>query len=114
MKKILSALVLSFVTTAFAEVSPEHVESMLAQMVRENVISAPEAEKARLRMKNLSADQWKDINKKAADVAARSPASLTPSENKIEEVHSVDLDGKQFKEIQNEMKKIVPEFRDQD
>ncbi len=114
MKKILSMMILSITLTAWAEVSPQHVESMLQQMVRENVISAPEAEKARLRMKSLSPEQWRDINKKAADVAARSPASLTPSENKIEEVHSVDLDGKQFKEIQNEMKKIVPEFRSHD
>ena len=114
MKKILSVLLVSFAAAAMAEVSPEHVESMLQQMVRESVISEPEAEKARLRMKNLSPDQWRDINKKAADVAARSPASLTPSENKIKEVHSVDLDGKQFKEIQNEIKKIVPEFRNHD
>ena len=34
-----------------ADVSPEHVESMLQQMVRENVISPEEAEKAKIRMK---------------------------------------------------------------
>jgi hypothetical protein len=114
MKKFLSVLLVTVAATAAAEVSPEHVESMLQQMVRENVISPTAAEKARLRMKSLSSEQWSEINKKAAAVAARSPASLTPSQNKIEEVHSVDLDGKQFKEIQNEMRKIVPEFRDRD
>lgn len=103
-----------FVTSAHvnAEVSPEHVESMLQQMVRENVISATEAEKAKIRMKSMSPDQWSAINKQAAKVAARSPASVRPSQNKIEEVNSIDLDGAQFKAIQSEIKKIVPAYRD--
>lgn len=106
------ALFFSF-TAAQAEVAPEHVESMLQQMVRENVISAVEAEKAKIRMKSMSPEQWSAINKQATTVAAaRSPASVTASNNKIEEVHSIDLDGAQFKEIQNEVRKIVPEYRD--
>ncbi len=114
MKYIFSlAILLSF--SVQAEVAPEHVESMLQQMVRENVISPVEAEKAKLRMKSMSSDQWSAINKQAASVAAaRSPASVTPSNNKIEEVHGVDLDGAQFKEIQNEVRKIVPQYRDAD
>lgn len=100
--------------TAFAEVAPEQVEQMLKQMVRENVISEAEAEKARLRMKGMSPEQWSQINQKAAAAAARMPASaMTPSENKIEEVNSIDLDGAQFKAIQSEVKKIMPQFRDQ-
>jgi hypothetical protein len=103
-----------FSLTAFAEVSPEHVDSMLQQMVRENVISEIEAEKAKLRMKSMTPEQWGQINKEAASIAARSPASLTPSNNQIEEVNSIDLDGAQFKEIQKEMRKIIPEYRDRD
>lgn len=95
-----------------AEVSAEQVESMLHQMVRENVISPVEAEKAKIRMKSLSPQQWTEINNKAASIASRMPASQNPSQNKIEEVNSIDLNGAQFKEIQNEMKKIVPEFKD--
>ena len=109
---ILTALLTSF--TAFAEVAPEHVESMLQQMVRENVISAAEAEKAKLRMKSMSPEQWSAINRQAAVVASRSPASVTPSQNKIEEVNGIDLDGAQFKAIQSEVKKIIPEYRDRD
>lgn len=109
---ILSALLTS--VTAFAEVAPEHVESMLQQMVRENVISPAEAEKAKLRMKNMTPEQWSAINRQAAVVASRTPASVTPSQNKIEEVNGIDLDGAQFKAIQNEVKKIVPEYRDKD
>ncbi len=106
------ALTLMTTFSVKAEVSPEHVESMLQQMVRENVISAPEAEKARLRMRSMSSDQWSAINEKAAVVASRTPASITPSDNKIEEVHGVDLDGAQFKAIQSEMRKIMPDYKD--
>jgi hypothetical protein len=113
MKFIFTLTILFTFTAAHAQVAPEHVESMLQQMVRENVISPVEAEKAKLRMKSMSPDQWSAINKQAATVAAaRSPASVTPSNNKIEEVHGIDLDGAQFKEIQNEVRKIVPEYRD--
>jgi hypothetical protein len=114
MKWMISILVLASFT-ANAEVSPEHVESMLQQMVRENVISASEAEKAKFRMKSLSPEQWSEINKNAAKVATRMPASaMMPSNNKIEEVNSIDLDGAQFKAIQSEVKKIIPEYRDDD
>jgi hypothetical protein len=95
-----------------AEVGQEHVETMLKQMVRENVISATEAEKAKIRMKAMGPEQWAAINKSAVKIAARSPASLTASGNKIEEVHGIDLDGAQFKEIQNEVRKFVPQSRD--
>lgn len=114
MKWLFSLTLLFSASFAQAEVNPAHVESMLQQMVRENVISATEAEKAKIRMKNMSPDQWSAINKQAATVAARSPASVTPSNNKIEEVHGIDLDGAQFKTIQNEVRKIVPEYRDLD
>lgn len=112
MKWILPIFLLVSVSQARAEVSPEHVETMLKQMVRENVISAVEAEKAKLRMKSMSPEQWSAINKQAAKVAARSPASATPSKNKIEEVQGIDLDGAQFKAIQSEVKKILPQYKD--
>jgi len=103
---IFSLLVTSSV--AVAEVSHAEVESMLNQMVKENVISAAEAEKAKIKMKHISPDQWKQINQTAQDVASRSPASI-PSSNNITEVHKVDLDGEQFKQIQQDIKRIVPE-----
>lgn len=112
MKLLLTLTLFLSATTVKADVAPEHVESMLQQMVRENVISAQEAEKAKLRMKSMSPEQWSAINKQAATVAARSPASVKPSSNKIEEVHGIDLDGAQFKAIQSEVKKIVPQYQD--
>lgn len=111
MKWLLSVFVLASFTVK-AEVAPEHVESMLDQMVRENVISPVEAEKAKMRMKTMSPQQWTQINQKAAVVAQRMPASTTPSQNKIEEVQGIDLDGAQFKQIQDEVKKVMPEYRD--
>ena len=96
-----------------AEVSPEHVTSMLDQMVEQKVISKVEAEKAKARMLNLSPDQWSAINKQAEGIAKRSPASVNvQSENKIEEVKGIDLDSAQFKQIQNDIGKIVPEYKD--
>lgn len=112
MKWMLSIMFLLSITHIKAQVAPEQVEDMLQQMVRENVISATEAEKAKLRMKSLSPIQWAQLNHSAAKVAARTPASVTPSGNKIEEVHAIDLDGAQFKAIQNEVRKIVPQYHD--
>jgi hypothetical protein len=114
MKLVCSLIMLIGVFNLRAEVEPQHVESMLQQMVRENVISATEAEKVKIRMKSMSPEQWSKINQQAAAVASRSPASVTPSNNKIEEVNGIDLDGEQFKTIQNEVKKIIPEYRDKD
>lgn len=110
MKWILPVFLLVSMSHVKAEVSPEHVESMLQQMVRENVISALEAEKAKIRMRAMTPAQWKEININAAKVAARSPASVSPSMNKIEEVQGIDLDGAQFKTIQSEVKKIMPQY----
>ncbi len=101
-------------SNATAEVAPEHVESMLHQMVRENVISATQAEKVKVRVKSISPSQWTSVNKKTAEVGSRTPASVTPSGNTIEEVNDIDLDGAQFKAIQSEIQKIVPEYRDKD
>lgn len=112
MKWFLALSLVAFVSTVEAEVAPEHVESMLQQMVRENVISATEAEKAKLRMKALTPEQWTALNAQASKVAMRTPASVTPSQNKIEEVQGVDLDGAQFKAIQSEVRKIVPQYND--
>jgi hypothetical protein len=83
--------------STFGEVSKDHVETVLQQMVRENVISELEAQKAKFRIR--------------ANVQSRSPASLTAN-NRIEEVNSPDLDGAKFKEIQKDMKKFVPEYWD--
>lgn len=99
--------------SAQAEVSPEHVKSMIDQMVEKGVISKEEADKAKARMLSLSAEQWGQINNQAAAIAARSPASAnTESQNKIEEVHGIDLDSAQFKQIQQDLGKIIPQAKD--
>ncbi len=108
MKFTLLSILLAFSFSTAAEVSHSEVESMLNQMVKENVISATEAEKAKIKLKHISPDEWKQINNTAQEVAARSPASVMPSSNDITEVHKVDLDGAQFKQIQEEIKRIVP------
>lgn len=112
MKWVLSVFLTTLSFSVFAEVGHEDVETMLNQMVRENVISPEEAIKAKIRMKTMDSEQWARINKEAAKVAARSPASVTSSSNRIEEVHGIDLDGAQFKAIQNEVKKIMPQYND--
>lgn len=110
MKFAFAMLLFLSLSAIHAEVSREHVEDMLKQMVRENVISADEAEKAKIKMQAMSPDQWAKINSKADGIASRMPAS-TPSGNKIEEVQNIDLNGAQFKQIQEDMKKIMPESR---
>jgi hypothetical protein len=96
-----------------AEVSPDHVDTMIDQMVSNNVISKVEAEKAKVRMRTMSPEQWGQINTQAGKIAAaRGPASVAASENKIEEVKGVDLDSAQFKQIQSDIGKIVPQYKD--
>lgn len=108
---LLMTLSLSF--SAFAEVKPEQVDSMLQQMVRENVISRDQADRALSRLKNISPEQWSQINKTAEAAVKRMPASANKvSNNNIEEVKSVDLDGEQFRAIQNDLRKIVPQAQD--
>lgn len=112
MKWVLSIILSTLSFAAFAEVGQDDVESMLNQMVRENVISQEEATKAKIKMKTMDPAHWAKINKEAAKIAARTPASVTPSANKIEEVHAIDLDGAQFKAIQSEVQKIMPQYKD--
>jgi DNA-binding PadR family transcriptional regulator len=113
MKKILSIALIAFSFQAMAEVDPSQVETMLKQMVSESVISADEAGRATARLKALSPEQWKAINEKASSIASRTPASANgTSNNKIEEVNSIDLDGAQFKQIQNDLRTIVPQSQD--
>lgn len=110
--KWLLSLSLFMTLSVQAEVSHEHVNSMIDQMVTKGVISKDEADKAKVRMKGMSTEQWSAINAQAAKIAARSPASAnTESNNKIEEVHGIDLDSAQFKQIQNDIGKIVPQAK---
>lgn len=112
MKWLMTLMILVTVQSK-AEVSHSHVESMIDQMVTKKVISAEEAAKAKLRMKSMSPDQWSQINQEANKIAARSPASAqTTSNNQIHEVKSIDLDSAQFKQIQEDVGKIVPQYKD--
>ncbi len=108
MKFILFSLLLGC-SLAIAEVSTDQVEAMIHQMVRDNVISKAEAEKAITKMKLMGKDQWSELNQKAATVALRVPASESPMASA--DALALDLNGAQFKEIEKEVKKIVPESR---
>ena len=112
MKWLLTATII-FSFQAMAEVSPAEVSAMIDQMVSKNVISKADADKAKARMVNMSPEQWSKINAEAKKVADRSPASANiASENKIDEVQGVDLDSAQFKQIQSDMGKIIPQYKD--
>lgn len=105
MKCLVFLTLLFSISTAIAEVSPEEVNVMLDQMVKDNVISATEAEKAKVKMKTMTTHQWSDINQTATKVASRSPASVS---SQLIDVNKIDLDGAQFKQIQQDIEKIVP------
>jgi hypothetical protein len=112
MRKLLCLTVLLSLP-ALAQVNEAHVESMLQQMVRENVISAEEAQKAKGRLKSITPEQWQQISATTAKHHGRVPASENKaSQNKIENVNEIDLDGQQFQAIQNDLRKIVPQYQD--
>lgn len=106
-------IIFSFVfAMSFAEanVSTEEVDKMLQQMVSENVISAEEAEKSKIKMKSMTPEQWAQLNQKAHTVAvARGPASVDSTQS-IAEVKYIDVEGGQFKAIQDDIKKIMPDM----
>ncbi len=87
------------ITSAFADADKSQVEATLDQMVREKVISAAEAEKAKLKMKSMDQQQWSSMNTKAATAASRMPASVRPGD---------DLDGAQLMQIKNDMERMIP------
>ncbi len=114
MKRFIFSLVCLVSLSAWSEVSKDNVDDMIKQMVADKVISSEEGERARAKLKTMNSDQWQAINAKAMTQAARYPASAsTSSTNKIEEVGAIDLDGAQFKQIQNDLKMIVPSSKDQ-
>ncbi len=108
MKIILSLFLVLSAFSSFAEVNATEVENMINQMIKENVIDAHEGEKAKIKMRQMTATQWSQINAQAKEIASRSPASIAPSSNTITEVHKIDLDSEQFKQIQRDMERIVP------
>lgn len=113
MKWILGLALLLPLHPMRAEVSQDEVNDVLTQMVREHVISQEEADKARHRMRTMKPEQWKQLNAKGEGVAAqRAPASVASS-NHLEEVHKVDLDGAQFKQIQDDIKHFAPQYKGQ-
>jgi hypothetical protein len=96
----------------FAQVSQEQVEQMLGQMVKENVISAQEAEKAKIKMNSMNSQEWSSLNQKASDMAAsssRAPASVDGVQA-IKQFKSRDLDKAQFKQIEDDIKKMSPDL----
>lgn len=107
--KYLVFLSFAFVITAQADVSTEHVDAMLKQMVKENIISEREAQKARIKMLNMNPAQWSQINRQAMHNTNRAPASV--SSEAMPGIQNVDLDGEQFKTIQNDLRKIVPQYK---
>lgn len=109
MKWILSLSLLMLSSLAQAEVSQDQVGEMLKQMVKENVISEEEAKKAVLKMKTMNAAEWSTLNGKASTVAAsRKPAST----DAIKEAKGKDLDGAQFRQIQDDIKNIMPQYQE--
>jgi len=95
-------LLLLLLNVAWAEVTPDEAALMIDQMVKENVISVNEAQKAKARLKVMNPSEWKKMNETAASVAARrSPAS-------VQDVQKTDLDGAQFRQISEDIKKILP------
>jgi hypothetical protein len=86
-------------TQAMATTEKSRVEATLDQMVREKVISAQEAEKAKMKMKAMNEDEWNKLNETAVTAASRMPASVQGRE---------DLEGAQLMQIQDDMKRMIP------
>lgn len=104
MKFILLASLIFSSYIAHAEADKSNVAAMLDEMVKNRVISAEEAAKAKVRMETMSSTAWSDLNSKAEAQASRMPAS-------VDATNSKDVDGAQLQQISDDMKKMVPEQR---
>lgn len=104
MKFLLPFILLSLASSALAEVTNQKVDRMLKKMVKEEVISALEAEKAKARLHTMKPTHWKDLNLDSKKVASRSPAS--------DESRVPDLYKAQYSLIEDDISKFIPESRD--
>lgn len=101
--RILLFALLVFSTSAMAEVSRDEAAKVIDNMVKQNLISAEEAEKAKARLRNMSSTEWASINKTAEEKAARMPASIN-----VGDPSSADLSEEQLSAIENDLKAITP------
>lgn len=100
MKFALALLLLS--STTFAEVTREEASLMIDKMVKSNMISAEEAQKAKDRLKTMNTTEWSKLNKEAEAKAARMPAS-------VPEQKDVDLSREQMSAIESDLKTLAPQ-----
>lgn len=105
MRTLLLFLLVSTSTAFAGEVSRQEASLMIDQMVKSNMISASEAEKAKARLQSMSGSDWaalnRDAEKKAADIeAGRAPASTGTS----------DLEAEQYIAIKNDLNKLAPDM----
>jgi hypothetical protein len=108
---IFSLTCLSFF--AQAEVSSSDVSQMLDQMVKDGTISKSEAAKAKIKMNGMSSEQWSTLNEQAslmAEKQGRGPASIKD----MSASSNGNLDGAQFQQIKDDIKKMVPQYKSQE
>ena len=96
MKLFFILLFFSWVCCA-EELSSFEIEESLDKMVRENIISAIEAERIM-------------IQARAKKPIQRSPASASPSSSSIQDFSSKDIESSQLNVIKNEFQKKIPEW----
>lgn len=92
-----------FSSMAMAEVSRDEAAKVIDSMVKQNMISAEEGEKAKARLKSMSTTEWSSINKTAEEKAARMPASIS-----VGDPATSDLSKEQFSAIESDLKAIAP------
>lgn len=92
--KILFTLFLFLSFSASAEVSRTEVEGMIDEMVRSNMISAEEAQKAKLRVR---APTQREVSRMPASVS-----NPVPSKKELSQI--------QFEAIENDLKALAPDY----
>ncbi len=103
--RFLIIFTLLFSTAALAEVSRDEARGIIDEMVSTQVISAEEGAKAKERLGKMNPSEWTALNQDAEIKAARMPASVPETEEKI------DLSKEQFQTIQNDLAVIAPHYK---
>ncbi len=107
MRTLIAFLMICSFSAWAGEVSREEASGIIDEMVKSNMISKEEAEKAKARLHTMSSTEWTAINKEAekkvTEYEGRAPASVD-----VADPSNSDLAEEQFAAIKSDLKVIAP------
>lgn len=106
--KGLMILAFMFVSTVSMAIDAGDVEKVINDMVKEGIISQNEASNAKLKLKNISKEQWQQIEGLAnRKIASQQGANPVVDRSAKTAADRIDFDSKEFKSLSKEVESIL-------